>query len=498
MRRVGVRFRLWNGDDFTHRIAWGIQRRSRPWAARFGNGRSMTQERSCLAIVLAAGEGKRMQSALPKVLHKVAGRSMLGHVLAGLREAGVAEIAAVVGPGREDVAAEAQANGASAGVYVQADRLGTAHAVLAAREAVAKGFDELLVVFADTPLIRPETFRALRGAVADGAAVAALGFEPEDPTGYGRLLVENGRLVAIREHKDASEAERKVRACNAGLMALDGRRALGLLEAIGNDNAQKEYYLPDAVALAVAQGLKTVALIASETEVMGVNDRMQLAACEAVAQDRLRRAAMTGGATLIDPASVTLSHDTKIGRDVLVEPHVFFGPHVVVEDGATIHAFSHLEGAHVGAGAEIGPFARLRPGAKLGEGAKIGNYVEVKNAAIEAGAKVNHLSYIGDARVGAGANVGAGVITCNYDGVLKHHTNIGAGAFIGTNCSLVAPVSIGDGAYVGSGSVITKDVPADALAVERSPQQMREGWAAKYREKKNAEKAARKAKPLSD
>lgn len=456
----------------------------------------MMPERTCLAIVLAAGEGKRMQSALPKVLHKVAGRSMLAHVLAGLREAGVGDIAVVVGPGREDVAAEASANGASAGVFVQADRLGTAHAVIAAREALAKGVDELLVVFADTPLIRPETFRALRGALANGAAVAALGFEPADPTGYGRLLVENGRLVAIREHKDASEAEREVRACNAGLMALDGRRALALLEAIGNDNAQKEYYLPDAVALAVAQGLKTVALIASETEVMGVNDRVQLAACEAVAQDRLRRAAMTGGATLIDPASVTFSHDTKIGRDVIVEPHVFFGPGVVVEDNATIHAFCHLEGARVGAGSEIGPFARLRPGAKLGRGVKIGNYVEVKNADVEDEAKVNHLSYIGDARVGARSNVGAGVITCNYDGVLKHRTDIGAGAFIGTNCSLVAPVTIGDGAYVGSGSVITRNVPADALAVERSQQVMREGWAQRYRDKKAAEKAAKKAKPV--
>lgn len=451
----------------------------------------MTQQRSCLAIVLAAGEGKRMQSSLPKVLHKVAGRSMLGHVLAGLTEAGVGEIAVVVGPGREDVAKEAAAHGASAGIFVQADRLGTAHAVLAAKDAIARGFDELLVVFADTPLIQAETFRALRDAVRSGATVAALGFEPADPTGYGRLLVEHGRLAAIREHKDASEQERQVRLCNAGLMALDGRRALGLLEAIGNDNAQKEYYLPDAVGLAVAQGLSTVALVAPETEVMGVNDRGQLAACEAVAQERLRKGFMAGGATLLDPASTWFSHDTKIGRDVLVEPNVFFGLGVTVEDGATIHAFSHLEGARVGAGSEIGPFARLRPGANLGEGVKIGNYVEVKNAAIDKGAKVNHLSYVGDAHIGAKANIGAGVITCNYDGFFKHRTEIGAGAFVGTNCSLVAPVTIGAGAYIGSGSVVTKDVPADALAIERSPQTHREGWARAFRDRKQAEKAAK-------
>jgi bifunctional UDP-N-acetylglucosamine pyrophosphorylase/glucosamine-1-phosphate N-acetyltransferase len=444
--------------------------------------------RRCLAVVLAAGEGTRMKSATPKVLHAIAGRSMLAHVLTSVAAAGADAIAVVVGPGRDDVAAEARAAVPGVRVFIQTERRGTAHAVLAAREALADGYDDVLVVFADTPLVEPGTFAAMRSHLAQGAAVAALGFEAADPTGYGRLLVDGDALVAIREHRDASPAERAVRLCNAGLMALDGRKALALLDSIGDDNAQKEFYLTDAVAVARAGGASAVAIIAAETEVMGVNDRVQLAAAAAVWQARRRAAVMREGATLVDPATVWLSFDTRLGRDVMVEQNVVFGPGVTVEDGAVIHAFSHLEGAHVGRNAVIGPFARLRPGAKLAEKARIGNFVEIKNADVGAGAKINHLSYVGDATVGADSNLGAGVITCNYDGFFKHRTEIGAGAFVGVNCALVAPVKVGQGAYIGTGSVITKDTEADALVVARARPVTKSGWARSFRERKAAEK----------
>ena len=440
-----------------------------------------TSSRTCLAVVLAAGDGTRMQSQTPKVLHRLAGRSMLGHVLASALEAGVDDLAIVIGPGREDVAAEALACAAKAETYVQTERLGTAHAVLAARAAIERGYDDLLVVFADTPLVRSQTFAAMRRDLAAGAAVVALGFEASDPTGYGRLILENSGLAAIREEKDASAAERAVHLCNAGLMALAGHRALEILTEIGRANAQNEYYLTDAVAVARRKGLVSTSVLAAEDEVMGVNDRLQLASAEALMQRRLRSAAMRQGATLVAPETVFFSHDTRLGRDVLVEPHVFFGPGVSVADGAVIHGFSHLEGAHVGPGATVGPFARLRPGTKLGAAAKVGNFVEIKAADVEAGAKISHLSYIGDARVGAEANIGAGTITCNYDGFDKFCTDIGEGAFIGSNSALVAPVKIGAGAYVGSGSVVTKDVAADALAVARGRQVERAGWAKAFR-----------------
>lgn len=442
-----------------------------------------SKSRTCLAIVLAAGEGKRMQSARPKVLHEIAARSMLAHVLHALNAAGVDALSVVVGPGREDVAAEARAVDPAAQVFVQTDRLGTAHAVLAARDAIAQGYDDLLVVFADTPLVRAQTFSRMRDALAQGAAVAALGFEARDPTGYGRFVIEAGELTAIREHRDASDAERAITTCNAGLMALDGRQALVLLEAIGNANAQGEYYLTDAVAVSRANAMRTSAVMADESEVAGVNDRIQLSVAELLMQKRLREAAMLGGATLLSAESVHFSSDTKMGRDVIIEPNVYFGPGVEIADGAVIRASSHLEGAKVGEGASIGPFARLRPGAVIGGKAKIGNFVEIKAADIGAGAAVSHLTYIGDARVGAKANIGAGTITCNYDGFGKFVTDIGAGAFIGSNSSLVAPVKIGDGAYVGSGSVITQDVPADALAVARARQAVKGGWAAAFRAK---------------
>ncbi len=446
--------------------------------------------RTCLAIVLAAGEGTRMKSALPKVLHKVAGRSMLGHVVAAVSAAGASHFAVVVGPDRDDVAAEARAHFANAETFIQRDRLGTAHAVLAARGALLRGYDDVIVAFADTPLLTPATFQLMRERLGSGAAVVGLGFEAADPTGYGRMIATGQELDAIIEHKDASDAQRQIRLCNAGLLALAGQHAFAILERIGNDNAQKEFYLTDAPHIARGMGLRATVMTAPESEVQGVNDRVQLAAAEATMQTRLREMAMRAGVTMLDPASVYMNHDTKIGRDVVVEPHVFFGKDVTVDDNAVIHAYSHLEGAHVGAQAHVGPFARLRPGADLGEQAKVGNFVEIKAATLGKGAKVSHLTYIGDASIGDGANIGAGTITCNYDGYSKFKTVIGAGAFIGSNSSLVAPVTIADGAYVGSGTVVTRDVPADALAVARPRQVNIDGWATSFRARKATIKKA--------
>jgi bifunctional UDP-N-acetylglucosamine pyrophosphorylase / glucosamine-1-phosphate N-acetyltransferase len=452
----------------------------------------MPNPRRALAIVLAAGEGTRMKSDRPKVLHEVAGRSMLGHVLAAVAEAGVEAVAIVIGPGREDVRAEALKLAPGAQVFVQTERRGTAHAVLAARSAIANGYDDVIVLFADTPLVTGATISALRLALAEGAGVAALGFYAANPFGYGRLLQDGvGQLLAIREEKDASAAERAVKLCNAGLMALAGREALDWLGRIGSNNAKGEYYLTDVIEIARAVGRNAGIVTAEEAEVLGVNDRIQLAEAEAVAQDRLRRAAMAAGVTMIAPETVYLCADTAFGRDVLVEPHVVFGPGVTVADGAVIHAFSHLEGASVGVGATIGPYARLRPGANLAEKAKVGNFVEIKNANVAAGAKVNHLTYIGDADIGAGANIGAGTITCNYDGFFKYRTVIGENAFIGSNSALVAPVTVGAGAYVGSGSVVTKNVAPDALAVARGRQMEKAGWGAAFRAAQAAKKAAK-------
>ena len=419
-----------------------------------------------LSVILAAGEGTRMRSALPKVLHRLAGRPLVEHVLRAAMALGAGSRAVVVGPDMEAVAEVVSAVDPGARVFVQNERLGTAHAVLAAREALDEGADELLVLFGDTPFLTPETLGRLRGAVAGGAAVAVLGFRPPDPAGYGRLVVRNGMLEAIREERDASDDERAIGLCNAGVMAF-GNAALGLIERIGCDNAKREYYLTDAVALARADGLGVAVIEAEAEEVVGINTRAQLAEAEAILQRRLRDAAMAAGVTLTAPETVFLAADTVLGRDVIVEPHVVFGPGVTVEEGAVIHAFSHLEGAVIGRNASVGPFARLRPKARLG-------------------AKVNHLSYIGDARIGAAANIGAGTITCNYDGFAKHRTEIGAGAFVGSNSALVAPVSIGDGAYVGSGSVVTENVPADALAVARGRQVVKERWAADFRERMKA------------
>jgi bifunctional UDP-N-acetylglucosamine pyrophosphorylase / glucosamine-1-phosphate N-acetyltransferase len=451
-------------------------------------------ERSCLAIVLAAGEGTRMRSARPKVLHAIAGRSLLSHVLHAVREAGGTMTAVVVGPGAEAVAAEAKRILPNAEIFVQTERRGTAHAVLAAKAAIARAPNDVLVIFGDTPLIRPQTLTRIREALAEGAAVVVLGFRPKDPAGYGRLVVEGGELVAIHEEVDASPAERAIKLCNGGLMAFAGPTALAILERIGNDNRKGEYYLTDAVAIARGMGLKATVIETEEDEVRGINTNTQLAETTAVLQERLRKAAMEEGITLVAPETVFLSSDTKFGREVVVEPFVVFGPGVTVEDNAVIRSFSHLERAHVGKGAFVGPYARLRPGARLHEDVHVGNFVEIKDAVIEAGAKANHLSYIGDATVGAGANVGAGTITCNYDGVAKHRTEIGKNAFIGSNSALVAPVKIGDGAYVGSGSVITHDVPAAALAVGRGRQVVKEGWARRLRERMSLGKKGTPAK----
>lgn len=437
--------------------------------------------RTCLAIVLAAGEGTRMRSARPKVLHSVAGHSLLAHVLDALRAADVTRCAVVVGPDHEAVAAEARLVLPEAEVFVQPERRGTAHAVLVAAPAIERGADDILVIFGDTPLIRPQTLEKLRGALAKGAAVAILGFRPADPTGYGRLVTQGNALHAIVEHADANEQERAIALCNGGLMAFAGGTALSILRRIGCDNRKREFYLTDAVAIARSMGLPAVALEVTEDEVSGINTKAQLAAAEALMQQRLRQAVLEMGATLVAPETVFLAADTELGKDVVVEPYVVFGPGVTVEEGATIRSFSHLQGAHVGKNAIVGPFARLRPGARLERDVHIGNFVEVKEALIETGAKANHLAYIGDARVGADANVGAGTITCNYDGVTKHRVDIGRGAFIGSNSALVAPVTIGDGAYVGSGSVITGDVPADALALGRARQVVKEGWASRLR-----------------
>lgn len=443
-----------------------------------------TPQRRCLAIVLAAGEGKRMVSRKPKVLHELAGRSMLAHVLAALGEAAVDKIAVVVGATGDAIRAEAQRVRPDAEIFVQSAPRGTAHAVLAAKAAIAEGYDDILIAFGDTPLVRPETFAQLRAALAERkTAVVILGFEANDPKGYGRLVLDGDDLIAIREQKDLKDSELGLTVCNGGLMALAGKQALGLLESIGTANAQGEYYLTDAVALAYGRGLGATALSVVEEEVLGINDRTQLAAAEAVLQSRLRSKAMQAGVSFLDPASVYLSFDTAFEPDVTIEPNVFFGRGVKIGGGSTIRACSHLEGASVGKDCIIGPFARLRPGAELSDNVHIGNFVEVKASKLAEGVKANHLAYIGDSTVGARTNFGAGSITCNYDGFLKTKTEVGEGVFVGVNSALVAPVKIGAGAYIGTGSVITRDVEPDALALARERQIEKPGWAAAFRAK---------------
>ena len=424
-----------------------------------------------------------MKSALPKVLHPIAGLPMVAHVARAAAAAGGGDIAVVVGRGAEAVEAAVRPFAAKAASFVQAERLGTAHAVLAARDAIARGYDDVLVVFADTPLVEPAALIAARQKLVDGAAVVVIGFRTPNPTGYGRLIEKGGELVAIREERDCTDEERRIDFCNGGLMAVDGRMALELLDAVGNANAKGEYYLTDIVEIARGKGRKVLATEVPFAQVLGINNRVELAEAEGIWQNRKRREMMLAGVTMIQPETVVFAYDTVIGADTVLEPGVFFAPGVKVADNARIRAYSHLEGASVGPHAEVGPFARLRPGAELAEKSKVGNFCEVKKAKVGAGAKVNHLTYIGDAVIGAKANIGAGTITCNYDGFSKFVTEIGAGAFIGSNSALVAPLRIGDGGYVASGSVITEDVPADALAFGRARQKTLPDRARQLRER---------------
>ena len=435
-------------------------------------------------VILAAGQGTRMRSDRHKVLHPIADKPMMLHLLDTVDGLGAARRVVVVGKGREQI--EAALAGRGVTTAIQAEQKGTAHAVLMARDAIEGADGPVLVLYGDTPFVTAETLGRMleRLAAADRPGVVVLASSPEDGKTYGRVILgQSDRISKMVEYKDANEAERAVRLCNSGMMAVDGEALFGWLETIGNDNAGHEYYLPDVVMAAMRDGRHPVVIEGEPFETAGVNSRAELAHLELDWQRRRRERALDEGATLIDPESVWFSADTKLGRDCTIEPHVVFGPGVSIADGATIHAFCHIEGATIASGCSVGPFARLRPGAVMGTGAKVGNFVEMKKATLGEGAKINHLSYVGDASVGANANIGAGTITCNYDGFAKHRTEIGAGAFIGSNSALVAPVSIGAGAIVGAGSVITKSVEADALAITRAAQKGLAGWAARFRAK---------------
>ncbi|WP_354286132.1 bifunctional UDP-N-acetylglucosamine diphosphorylase/glucosamine-1-phosphate N-acetyltransferase GlmU [Sphingomonas sp. UYEF23] len=443
------------------------------------------------AIILAAGKGTRMKSDLHKVLHPIAGRPMLLHLAASVAALTPARTVVVTGAGREQV--EAAVSPLGIATAPQADQLGTGHAVAQAEAALA-GFDgDVLILYGDVPLVSSQTMQAMLDRLnTDDAPVAVvLGFRPADAGAYGRIIAEDGVIAKMVEFKDATPAERAVDLCNSGLMAVRSADLFALLARVGNYNAAGEYYLPDIVMLAAVDGRRSAVIETDAFEVAGVNSRGELAGVEASWQAQRRAQAMADGATLIAPETVWFAHDTVIGRDVVIEPNVVFGPGVTVGDGALLHAFSHIEGAQIGAKAEVGPFARLRPGAVMGEKSKIGNFVEMKKAVLGAGAKASHLTYLGDAEVGAGANIGAGTITCNYDGFFKYKTIIGEGAFIGSNSALVAPVTIGAGAIVGAGSVITADVEADALALVRPQQVSKPGWAKRFRDAMTAKKAGK-------
>ena len=431
-----------------------------------------------------------MNSTGPKVLHQIAGLPMIAHVVSATKAAGSEAVAVVTGNGAEAVRTSVESMSANAEFHVQRQRLGTGHAVLAARDAIKRGYDDVLIVFGDTPLVTPEALASARKRLSDGSTVVVMGFRTEKPSGYGRLVEQEGKLVAIREEKDCSEEERMITFCNGGLMAISGAVLLELLDAVGNDNAKGEFYLTDVVEIARAKGLVVEAVEVPFEELLGINNRAELAEAEAIWQKRRRRQLMMSGVTMQAPDTVYLSHDTKIGIGTTIEPNVWFGPGVTIDQDVRIRAYSHIEGAAVSKGAEIGPFARLRPGTEMAQDSKVGNFCEIKKAEIGAGAKINHLTYIGDASVGGKANIGAGTITCNYDGYNKYRTEIGQGAFIGSNSALVAPVNVGDRALVAAGSVITRDVPADALAFGRAHDQtIREGKAADI----NRRNASRKA-----
>lgn len=450
-------------------------------------------KRAIAAVILAAGHGTRMKSSTPKVLHAIGGRSMLAHVMAAAAELSPARLSVVIGSQAPEVGDAARAIRADAAIAVQDPPRGTGDAVRKAAPALEGFSGSALVLYADTPLVKATTLKALVAKVEEGAAVAVLGFRPADPGAYGRLKTDaSGALESIVEAKDATADELKINFVNSGVMAVDAPFLARALPQLKDDNAKKEFYLTDIVAIARREGSVCAVVEADAEEMAGVNSRAELSEAEAIFQKRARLSAMEAGVTLIDPTTVFFSWDTRLANDVVVEPNVFFGPGVEIASGALIRACSHIEGARIGEGASVGPFARLRPGAVLARETKVGNFVELKNSQVGDGAKIPHLTYVGDASVGANANIGAGTVTCNYDGFSKHRTEIGAGAFIGSNSSLVAPVKIGDGAYVGSGSVITKDVEADSLAVARGRQSALQGWAAKFRA---ANAARKKEKP---
>lgn len=442
-------------------------------------------------VILAAGKGTRMKSSLHKVLHPLGGRPMLHHLMATAAPLKPKKNVVIVGALKEQLE---QSVGHMADIVVQEPQLGTGHAVQMTKDALSGFKGDVLILYGDVPLLAEETMKhMIETRQKSDAAVVVLGFRPDDAKAYGRLKEnDNGNLEKIVEYKDASDAERAIGLCNSGIMALSGEHMFDLLDALDNDNAAKEYYLTDVVEIANSKGFTCAVVEAGEHEVMGVNSRAELAEAENVYQNTRRKHFMDEGVTLTDPSSVYFCHDTKIGRDVTIGPNVFFGPETVVADDVIIHPFCHIEGANIGKGSSIGPYARLRPAANLGKGVKVGNFVEVKKAKVEDGAKINHLSYIGDARVGKGANIGAGTITCNYDGYFKYHTDIGEGAFIGSNSALVAPVTIGDGAIVGAGSVVTFAVESDALAIARGRQRALGGWATDFRKKQQKKKDQKK------
>jgi bifunctional UDP-N-acetylglucosamine pyrophosphorylase / glucosamine-1-phosphate N-acetyltransferase len=444
------------------------------------------------AIILAAGKGTRMKSDLHKVLHPIAGRPMLMHLMASVDALSPAKKVVVVGSGKEQLES---ALAGSADLAVQDPQLGTGHAVQMAEHALSGFEGDVLILYGDVPFVPTATMTAMidRLNADDTPAVVVLAFAPDDPTGYGRVIVEDGRIVKMVEQKDASEAEKAVKFCNSGLMAVKACDLFGLLARVTDDNAQKEFYLTDIVNIAQADGRACVAVETDPFDVAGINSRAELAQMEGKWQQRRRKQAMDDGATLIAPKTVWFAYDTAIGRDVVIEPNVFFGPGVTVADGAIIRAFCHIEGASIASGCEVGPYARLRPGAVLEEKSKVGNFVEIKKSRLGKGAKVNHLSYIGDADVGAKANIGAGTITCNYDGYFKYQTVIGEGAFIGSNSALVAPVKIGRDAIVAAGSAVTRDVADGELRLVRAEQSVKPGWADRFHDAMRHKKANQKA-----
>ena len=445
---------------------------------------------SIALVILAAGQGTRMNSDLPKVLHPVAAAPMLVHAIRAGMALDPARIVVVTGHGAEQVEKAAQDYAPMAQCVLQSEQKGTAHAVAQAHEILGDFDGNVIVLYGDTPFIQPETLTAMQEARGTHDVVV-LGFEAADPGKYGRLVMAGDNLERIVEFKDASDEERAISLCNSGVIAADAKTLFGLIDQVGNDNKAGEYYLTDIIGLARQGGLSAGVVVCDEAETMGVNSRVELSRAEAAFQDRARHEAMLDGVTLVAPETVYFAYDTVVGRDSVIEPNVVFGPEVTVESGARIRAFSHLEGCHVSRGGTIGPFARLRPGAELAEDVKIGNFVEIKNARLDRGAKVSHLTYVGDAEIGEEANLGAGTVTCNYDGVMKHQTRIGARAFIGSSTMLVAPVSIGDDAMTGSGSVITEDVPPGALAIGRARQATKPGLARKLVEMLKAKKAKR-------